>query len=108
MVVFFPRLALRWNHQRVQPALPCGGDARCVRLIGDDNSNARVRDAACVDAVSDGDEVRAASGKQNAERFHGRSNNNPPRRHGGTEGILKYKINETESGAAAELRYDKP
>ena len=69
-VVFLSRLALRWNHQRIQAALPCRGDARCVRFVGDDNGNARVRDAARVDAVGDGDEVRAASGEKNAEGMH--------------------------------------
>ncbi len=69
-VVLFSWLALRWNHERIQPALPRRGDARCVRFVGDDNGNSRVRDAARIDAVGDGDKIRAASGEENAKGMH--------------------------------------
>src|SRR5580693_4908024 len=69
-VVLFPRPALRWNHHRIQSALPCRSDARSVRAIGDNNSNSRIRDAPHVDAVGDGHKVRPAPGKKNAERMH--------------------------------------
>ncbi len=35
--VLFSRPALRRNHQSSQAALPCGSDARSIRIIGDDD-----------------------------------------------------------------------
>src|ERR1700728_387648 len=84
-IVLLPQLAFRWNDDRVQPPLSCGSNSGCVRLVGDDDCDSGIRNAARIYAVRDSDEVRPASGEENAERFHSGEHHNSPRRHGSTE-----------------------
>jgi hypothetical protein len=69
-VVLFARSAFRWNDYRIQSALAGGLDPRRVRLIRDDDGDPRVGNAPGVDAIGDGNEIRAASGEKNAEGMH--------------------------------------
>src|ERR1700756_3846371 len=69
-VMLLARLAFGWNHQRIQSALARGRNSGGVGLIRDDDSDARIRNAACIDAVCNGDEIRSASGEKHAQRFH--------------------------------------
>ena len=69
-IVLFAGLAFRRNDKGSQAALAGGGDAGSVGLVGDDNCDAGVGDAARDYAVGDGDEVGAASGEEDAEGFH--------------------------------------
>jgi hypothetical protein len=68
--------------QRIQ-ATPLGRRyAWCIGSVGDDHGDARIRDAASVDAVRNGDEVRAASREKYAEGMHelsGEHHKSPPR-----------------------------
>jgi hypothetical protein len=70
-IMLFARPLSRGNDERIEAALASRGDARGISLIGDNDCDARVRDAAGIDAVSDGDEIGAASGEKDGERFHG-------------------------------------
>src|SRR5258708_38803783 len=69
-IMLFARFTLRWNYERMQAALARRGDTWCIGFVGDDDSNARSDDSARVDAVGDGNEIRAASGKENAKGMH--------------------------------------
>ena len=69
-VMLFPRPAPRRNHNSIQSTLPCSNNPRRVPAVRDDHRNASIRDAARVDAVGDGHEVRPAPGKKNAEGMH--------------------------------------
>ncbi len=104
-VMILSRFALGWNHHRIQSASARSGDARCVCIVRDDDANARIDDAARVDAVGDGDEVRAASGEENTEGMHASSNDNPPRRHG-----ENLKIVNSGGGTATRVgpQHNKP
>jgi len=62
-VVFFAGLAFGRNHQSIQPALTRDGNPRRIGPVRNDDCDARVRNAARINAVGDGDEVRPASGK---------------------------------------------
>src|ERR1700688_4793780 len=66
-IVFFARLTLRWNDQRLQSTLACSCDTRCIGVVRNYNGNARIRNAARVDAVCDSHKVRAASGEENTK-----------------------------------------
>ena len=79
-VVLFARLAFRWNHQRIQPTRTRCDDARRICFIGNDNRNARVGNTARINTVSDSDEIRAASGEENAEGMHEALNDKSTRR----------------------------
>jgi hypothetical protein len=68
--VLLARLALRRDHQRLQPAPPRRLDPACVCPVGDDDRNVRV-ELARSDVVGDGLKVRAAPGKQDAKVLHG-------------------------------------
>ncbi len=70
-VVLFSRLTLRWNHQSIEAVFACGRDARCVRVVRDDNGDTRVRDAPRVNAGGNGGKIGAAPGEKNAEGMHG-------------------------------------
>ena len=69
-IMLLARLAFRRNDECIQAALAGGRDSRGVWFVGDDDCDARVGDAARVNAVGDGDEVRAATGKEYAESTH--------------------------------------
>src|ERR1700691_5071384 len=65
-VMLLPRRALRWNHHRIQSALSSSSDTRSVRTVRDNHDNARVRNAARINAVGNGHKVRAAPREKNA------------------------------------------
>jgi hypothetical protein len=65
-IVFFPRPASRRNHNGLESALARSCNSRRIGFVGDDYSNPRVRNVPCVNAVCNRDEVRPASGEENA------------------------------------------
>src|SRR5580704_9580071 len=69
-IVFLARSALGGKHQRSKAQLLRGGDPARVGLIRDDDRDARVGNVARGDVAGDGFEIRAASGKQDAEILH--------------------------------------
>ena len=69
-IVLLALFALGRNHERVEAALAGGLDAGRVGAIGDHDRDARAGNPAVIDAVGDGDEIGAASGKKNAEVLH--------------------------------------
>ena len=71
-VMLLARLALGRDDKRFQPTLAGRRNARCIWLVGDDNGDPRIGNAAGVDVIGDGDEIRTASGKEDAQGFHAR------------------------------------
>ena len=69
-VVLLARLAFGRNHQRIQAALASGRDPRRVGLVRDDDGDPCIGNAARVNTVRNGDEVRTASGEEYAEGMH--------------------------------------
>src|SRR5208337_3414971 len=69
-VMHFALFAFGRNHERFEPALARGFDAGSVGPVRNHYRNARARNASSGNAISDGDEVRAAAGEENAEVFH--------------------------------------
>src|SRR5437764_574678 len=67
LVVLRAREPLRLDHVRVQPALLGGDNSGSVGLVGDHHRNFSVGNSTGGDGIGDGQEVRAASGEQNAE-----------------------------------------
>jgi hypothetical protein len=65
-VVLFARLAFRRNNQCGQSTLSGNRNSARVDFVGDDDRDARIRNAPGIDAVSDRDKVRAAPGEKNA------------------------------------------
>src|SRR4029077_2006476 len=70
-VMLFSWLALGRDDQGFESNAVCDFEAAGVRLVGDNDSDAGVGDLAGSHVVSDGFEVRAASGEKDAEVFHG-------------------------------------
>src|ERR1700722_8057064 len=68
-VMLLARSALGRNYQVVEPALACRRDPRRVGLVGNDHGYARIGNTARINAVRNGDEVRAAPGKEYSERM---------------------------------------
>jgi len=80
LIMLFARTAFGGNHQSGQSALFRRLNSRSVRLIRDHGRDPCVPDASGIDAIRNGDEVRATSGEENAEVVHGIQNHSP-RRH---------------------------
>src|SRR3954471_24605155 len=66
-VVLLARLALGGDHARIETALLRCGDGRSVFLIGYDDRDLGVGNAAGVNRIRNGKEVRSAPGEKNAE-----------------------------------------
>ena len=67
--------AVGLNGERGEAAFASSGEAWRVGFIRDDDGDFGIRDAARGNAIGDGEEVRAASGEQDAEtmrRAHAR------------------------------------
>src|SRR5437868_2279921 len=72
-IMLLARLALRWNDESFQPALPGGRNPWRICLVRDDDSDSRVRNAGRVNTIGDRHKIRAAPGEKNAQRIHFRA-----------------------------------
>ena len=80
------------NDERLQSALPGSFDSRRIGTVRNHERDLRTGDSACVNAVGDGNEVRAPSGEENAEVFH-LTRHYSPQRHRDTEkNIIEERV----------------
>ena len=71
IIVGFPLFTLGRNYEGSESEASGSFKAACVGLVRDHDDDLRVRNAAGRDVGGDSLEVRAASGEENAEIFHG-------------------------------------